>query len=112
GPATGRVGAGAGRSPAAGDGASGPRGARGRSRARASSRLDLVIFDCDGVLVDSERLSIRLDAELLSQLGWPLDEQEIVDRWVGRTEAAMRALIEEHLGRDGGPGWDVFAERY
>jgi len=77
-----------------------------------TSRFDLVIFDCDGVLVDSERLSIRLDAELLSQLGWPLDEQEIVDRWVGRTEAAMRAEIEEHLGRDVGPEWDVFAERY
>jgi len=77
-----------------------------------TSRFDLVIFDCDGVLVDSERLSIRLDAELLAQLGWPLDEQEIVDRWVGRTEAAMRAEIEEHLGRDVGPEWDVFAERY
>jgi HAD superfamily hydrolase (TIGR01509 family) len=77
-----------------------------------TSRFDLVIFDCDGVLVDSERLSIRLDAELLAHLGWPLDEQEIVDRWVGRTEAAMLAEIEEHLGRDVGPEWDVFAERY
>ena len=77
-----------------------------------SHRYDLVIFDCDGVLVDSERLSIRLDHELLAQLGWPLDEQEIIDRWVGRTEAAMRAEIEEHLGRDIGPEWTAFGGRY
>jgi len=75
-------------------------------------RFDLVVFDCDGVLVDSERLSIRLDAELLAQLGWPLSADEIVERWVGRTEAAMRAEIEEHLGRDIGEEWEAFAERY
>lgn len=76
------------------------------------SRFDLVIFDCDGVLVDSERLSVRLDVELLAQLGWPLTEDEIIERWVGRTEAAMRAEIEAHLGRDIGPEWDAFSGRY
>jgi HAD superfamily hydrolase (TIGR01509 family) len=75
-------------------------------------RFDLVIFDCDGVLVDSERLSVRLDVELLDRLGWPLSEAEIVERWVGRTEAAMRAEIEDHLGRDVGPEWEAFSERY
>ncbi len=74
--------------------------------------FDLVIFDCDGVLVDSEHLSIRLDAELLAELGWPMSEPEIVERFVGRTEAAMRAEIEGHLGRDIGPEWDAFADRY
>ena len=34
----------------------------------------LVIFDCDGVLVDSERIAVRVDAELLAELGWPLSE--------------------------------------
>ena len=75
-------------------------------------RFDLVIFDCDGVLVDSERLSIRLDAELLASLGWPLTQEEIVERFVGRTDAAMRAEIEAHLGRDIGAEWDAFGERY
>ena len=79
---------------------------------RAGRAFDLVVFDCDGVLVDSERLSVRLDAELLAQLGWPLSEAEIIERWVGRTEAAMRAEIEEHLGRDVGPEWDAFSDRY
>ena len=74
--------------------------------------FDLVIFDCDGVLVDSERLSIRLDVELLRQLGWPLTESEIIERWVGRTEAAMRAEIETHLGRDVSAEWEAFAVNY
>ena len=75
-------------------------------------RFDLVIFDCDGVLVDSEILSIRLDVQLLAQLGWPLTEEEIVERWVGRTEAAMRSEIEAHLGRDVGEEWAAFSDRY
>ncbi|HEX2755635.1 MAG TPA: HAD family phosphatase, partial [Candidatus Limnocylindrales bacterium] len=78
----------------------------------AGRRFDLVIFDCDGVLVDSERLSIRLDVELLAQLGWPMSEVEVIDRFVGRTDAAMRAEIEAHLGRDIGPEWEAFADRY
>ncbi len=74
--------------------------------------FDLVIFDCDGVLVDSEHLSIRLDVELLASLGWPMGEAEIVERFVGRTEPAMRAEIEAYLGRDVGPEWAAFSERY
>jgi len=64
-----------------------------------SHPFDLVIFDCDGVLVDSERLSIRVDAMFLERLGWPMDEAEIVERFVGRSDADMRADIEERLGR-------------
>ena len=64
-----------------------------------SDPLDLVIFDCDGVLVDSERLSIRVDAMYLERLGWPMDQEEIVERFVGRSDADMRADIEERLGR-------------
>ena len=59
----------------------------------------LVIFDCDGVLVDSERLGVRVEAEALAALGWPLTEAEVVERFMGRTTAAMRAAIEAHLGR-------------
>ena len=75
-------------------------------------RFDLVIFDCDGVLVDSERLSIALDVEFLAGLGWPITEAEVVERWVGKTDVAMRREIEEHLGRDIGPEWAAFSERY
>jgi HAD superfamily hydrolase (TIGR01509 family) len=63
-----------------------------------SGRFGLVIFDCDGVLVDSERLAIRVDAAYLERLGWPMAEAEIVERFVGRSDADMRATIEEQLG--------------
>ncbi len=60
--------------------------------------FELVIFDCDGVLVDSERLSIRVDAIYLERLGWPMAEAEIIERFVGRSDADMRAEIEQHIG--------------
>lgn len=73
--------------------------------------FDLVIFDCDGVLVDSERLAIRTEAEILSRLGWPLTESEIVERFVGRSAAYMQGDIERHLGRS--VDWDAeFESRY
>lgn len=61
-------------------------------------RFDLVVFDCDGVLVDSERLSIRVDLHYLERLGWPMTESEVVERFVGRSDADMRAEIEAYLG--------------
>ncbi|HEX9993702.1 MAG TPA: HAD family hydrolase [Acidimicrobiales bacterium] len=67
---------------------------------------DLVIFDCDGVLVDSERLTLRVDVEVLAGLGWPMTEEEVVERFVGRSDADMVAIIEEHLGHRLPDGWD------
>jgi HAD superfamily hydrolase (TIGR01509 family) len=61
--------------------------------------FELVIFDCDGVLVDSERLAVRTEAQILASLGWPLTEAEVVDRFVGRSAEYMHAQIEEQLGR-------------
>ena len=73
--------------------------------------FELVIFDCDGVLVDSERLAIRTEARILSGLGWPLTEAEIVERFVGRSAAYMQKEIERHLGRS--IDWQVeFEPRY
>lgn len=73
----------------------------------------LVIFDCDGVLVDSERIAVRIDAEVLAELGWPLGEDEIVERFVGRSHEFMVGEIEAHLGRPLPPDWeDPFVERY
>jgi HAD superfamily hydrolase (TIGR01509 family) len=71
------------------------------------TRPRLVIFDCDGVLVDSERIAVRVDAAILARIGWPLTEAEIIERFVGRTDDDVRAQIAEHLGRPLAPGWDA-----
>ena len=68
--------------------------------------FDLVIFDCDGVLVDSERIAVRIDAVVLAELGWPLSEAEVVERFVGRSEAHMIEQIELQLGIRLAPDWD------
>ena len=61
---------------------------------------DLVIFDCDGVLVDSERIAVRVEARVLTELGWPHTEADVVRRFVGRSSAAQLAELEERLGAE------------
>lgn len=59
---------------------------------------ELVIFDCDGVLVDSEPLAVRIDQTMLQRVGMTLSDQEVIDRFVGRSKAVMRDAIAQHLG--------------
>ncbi|MFI6787300.1 HAD family hydrolase [Nonomuraea sp. NPDC050383] len=63
--------------------------------------VELVIFDCDGVLVDSERISVRVGTAALRRLGWDIDEREYAARFVG--------CSDEHWWREVGanvpPGW-------
>jgi HAD superfamily hydrolase (TIGR01509 family) len=63
------------------------------------ARIDLVIFDCDGVLLDSERLAVRTEVQVLAELGWPITEAEVVELFVGRSEQHMRSIVEGKLGR-------------
>jgi HAD superfamily hydrolase (TIGR01509 family) len=73
---------------------------------------DLVIFDCDGVLVDSERIAVRVDARVLADLGWPMPEAEIVQRFVGRSDADFVADVEAHLGRALAADWDAAYQQW
>jgi HAD superfamily hydrolase (TIGR01509 family) len=57
-----------------------------------------VIFDCDGVLVDSERLTIAVEARVLTELGWPHTPEQVVARWMGRTSQFQLGEVEERLG--------------
>lgn len=61
--------------------------------------LRLVIFDCDGVIVDSEPVSNRILAEELTALGWPMGTAEATRRFLGVTLADMVPTIEARLGR-------------
>ncbi|MGW1774981.1 HAD family hydrolase [Streptomyces sp. NPDC002104] len=69
--------------------------------------IELVIFDCDGVLVDSERIAVRVDALVLAELGWSLTEAEIVERFMGRSSRSMTRQIEDHLGRALPADWEA-----
>ena len=60
--------------------------------------LGLIIFDCDGVLVDSEVISIAVDEIVLADLGWQIEQSEIIERFVGRSHDHFLAVVEEHIG--------------
>jgi phosphoglycolate phosphatase len=72
--------------------ASGP---SGKSILIISSRLELVIFDCDGVLVDSEPIINRAHAEVLTACGYPVIEPYLVKRFCGMSDAEMLGIIGE-----------------
>lgn len=65
----------------------------------------LIIFDCDGVLIDSEPATNRVVAEVLTELGWAMDAVEAYDRFVGMSFYSMQPVIETRLGRSLGAGW-------
>ena len=69
-----------------------------------AERLDLVIFDCDGVLVDSEPLCNAVMAELVTELGWPMPTQGAVDHFMGKSLPQCEAIIDAHLRKLRRPG--------
>jgi HAD superfamily hydrolase (TIGR01509 family) len=75
--------------------------------------IELVIFDCDGVLVDSERIAVQVDVEVLAELGWVLGTDEVIERFVGRSDDDVTRAIEAHLGHPLETDWaDQFEPRY
>nr|BFD95826.1 HAD family hydrolase [Kitasatospora sp. Xyl93] len=73
--------------------------------------VELVVFDCDGVLLDSERLAVRVDERVVAEAGWPLSREELVERFLGRSHAFMTAEIEAHATVALEPGWDRRLQR-
>lgn len=59
---------------------------------------DLIIFDCDGVLVDTERLTNTVMASVVTTLGWPMTADESIERFKGKALETIRSLIEAHIG--------------
>jgi HAD superfamily hydrolase (TIGR01509 family) len=69
----------------------------------------LVIFDCDGVLVETEAVSARVNRRILASLGWTIEPSEFARRFVGRSYGHFVAEIERHLGTRLDFDWE---ERY
>jgi HAD superfamily hydrolase (TIGR01509 family) len=59
----------------------------------------LIIFDCDGVLVDSEIISARVDCELLRDFGYEATPEELAHRFAGFTTERIFELAGEEIGR-------------
>ena len=78
--------------------------ARELMRARRAT-LRLVIFDCDGVIVDSEPISNRILAEDFSVRGWPMTGEEAEHLFIGTTLAEIQPRAEAHMGSKLPDGW-------
>jgi len=71
--------------------------------------ISIVIFDCDGVLVDSEPISCRIMAEALTDEGLPYTTEECMRDYMGRAWDDSLEIIESKLGRAPADG---FTERF
>jgi HAD superfamily hydrolase (TIGR01509 family) len=76
---------------------------------RVKKKFELVIFDCDGVLVDSEMITNRIFAGMLNELGIPMSVEDMFERFVGRSMPQCLEIITGLLGR---PVPDGFVEDY
>jgi HAD superfamily hydrolase (TIGR01509 family) len=64
-----------------------------------------VLFDCDGVLVDSEQITNGVLRVMLNELGWPIGPAECFERFVGRSLKDEYGVIFDHTGVRVGPQW-------
>ncbi|ALP67313.1 MULTISPECIES: HAD family hydrolase [Paraburkholderia] len=67
--------------------------------------FDAVLFDCDGVLVDSETITNTVLAAMLGELGWHLSVDEAMSIFVGKTVMDEAPLIEAKTGVRITPAW-------
>lgn len=58
-----------------------------------------LIFDCDGVLVDSEIIAVEVESRVLTEAGFAITIDEIVERYVGLSYGSMLEGLEEQFGR-------------
>jgi HAD superfamily hydrolase (TIGR01509 family) len=68
-------------------------------------RPELIIFDCDGVLIDSEGVASGVTAASLSALGWEMTAEEALHRFLGMSIVDIEPLVAAHIGRPVPAGW-------
>ena len=67
--------------------------------------FDAVLFDCDGVLVDSEPITGRILRDMLADLGWEMTLEEAMAVFIGKTVKDEAPLIAEKTGFAVTPEW-------
>ena len=75
-------------------------------------RFDAVLFDCDGVLVDSEPITNGVLRDMLAESGWVLTSAECMRLFIGKAVKDERAMIEANTGQPLTGDWlNRFRER-
>jgi HAD superfamily hydrolase (TIGR01509 family) len=72
---------------------------------------DLLIFDCDGVLIDSETIVCRVEVQALAEIGYSIELERFMERFIGKAARDGRALIEAELGRKFPAGFEAETAR-
>jgi HAD superfamily hydrolase (TIGR01509 family) len=62
-------------------------------------RFELLIFDSDGVLVDSEVIVCRVEVQAFAEIGYSIELERFMERFIGKAARDSRAIIEQELGR-------------
>lgn len=68
-------------------------------------KFDAVLFDCDGVLVDSEAISNRILADAIAEAGLPIAAETVARTFEGMRLDDIQAGVEGQLGRSLPDGW-------
>ncbi|MDD2846024.1 MAG: HAD family phosphatase [Rhodoferax sp.] len=75
-------------------------------------KFEAILFDCDGVLVDSEPLTNRVLREMLAEAGWSMTQAACMAYFVGKTVREERAEIEARTGKPLTQDWlNLFYQR-
>ncbi|WKL17748.1 HAD family phosphatase [Comamonas testosteroni] len=67
--------------------------------------FDAVLFDCDGVLVDSESITNRVLCTMLNESGWAISQEQCTRDFIGKTVRSQAAVIEAHTGKPLTDAW-------
>ncbi len=67
--------------------------------------FDAVVFDCDGVLVDSEPLMMKVDQQVFAEMGWKVEIAELAEIFMGSSHEYFHAEVERRVGRTLEPDW-------
>lgn len=75
--------------------------------------FDGVIFDCDGVLVDSEKIGVHIDRRVLAEVGLDFTIEEVVGHFMGKSDKHFVETVESMLGKPVPENWlDEISKQY
>ena len=68
-------------------------------------KFEAILFDCDGVLVDSEPITNGVLCAMLNEAGWAISPQDCMEIFIGKTVRSEAARIQAHTGKPLTDAW-------